>query len=92
VSEFGTRRRRAYCAQKQVIEGLVRANRELQSERQKPADAPTTGILTGTSNVVRFFSTSRAWIHLLTGSLCTSLRSHANRDDRAVSVSVIDEN
>ncbi|KAG8942046.1 nicotinate phosphoribosyltransferase [Tulasnella sp. 424] len=43
LSEFGTRRRRSYDAQKLVIEGLIRAHRELSATSQ--------GRLSGTSNV-----------------------------------------
>jgi len=92
VSEFGTRRRRAYWAQIQVIEGLIRANKELQSERQHPADGTTTGILTGTSNVSGFFGMLRARFDLLIGSFRAPLQPHACRDNRAVSVPLIEKN
>lgn len=92
MSEFGTRRRRTYWAQKQVIEGLIRANKELLSGQPNPTDGSTAGVLVGTSNVRGFSSTSRTRSHLLIGSLRAPLRPHASRDDRAVGVSVIDEN
>ena len=90
MSEFGTRRRRAYWVQKQVIEGLIRANKELQNEQQHPADG-TTGILTGTSNVRGFSGMPRARFDLLIGPLLAHLRPYACRDNRAVSVPLIEK-
>lgn len=73
LSEFGSRRRRSYETQKLVMEGLIRADKELKGT------AP--GRLSGTSNVTSDLAISQiitlTWVH--SGSLRSHVRLNSHR-------------